>query len=422
MAPGRRASRRQRRTATSVAAAAVACALLAACGSGSSPARYLPVVSWYVGPDRLDAETLAGTCNDAAQGRYRIEVEQLPADVGARRSELVQRLLADDESMDLLSLDTASTAELAAAGVLAPVPAAQAATLSEGVTPAALAAATWDGRLVAAPWFLDPQVLWFRGTTAERAGLDTTQPITWDDLVAGAQRLGVSVEIEDRDGSGLAEWVNALVAGSGGSLLGGAGRATEVGLDTAAGRAAASVVELYDDAGVGPGPSRDALTRFAGAGGGFLLASTSAISDPALAGVQTDLRAAAYPVDGTAAVAPLAGVGLAVPASARDRAEAFEAIACLTSATSLQALATGPQHTPSRVGVLDDPAVAPAFRSLDAAKASASTGVTVPVTPLWANVVDALDETWRPVAGVTQDGTPRTSQAEVEAVVEGTVR
>jgi multiple sugar transport system substrate-binding protein len=421
-APRRAASRWRRRAAASAAVAAASCAL-AACGSGADDAGSVPVVSWYVGPDRLDAETLAATCTDEAQGRYRVQVEQLPDDVGQRRALLVRRLLAGDDAIDLLSLDTASTPELAAAGLLTPVPASRVAALSDGVTPAALAAATHDGRLVAAPWFLDPQVLWFRGTTAERAGLDTTQPISWDELVAGAERLGVSVEIEDRDGGGLAAWVNALVTGSGGSLLSGSGRSTEVGLDTDAGRSAASVVELYAGAGVGPGPSRDALTRFAGGSGGFLLASTSAVSDPALTAVQSDLRATAYPLDGAAAsVPPLAGVALAVPRSAGDPERAFEVVTCLTSPASLQALATGPQHVPSRVGVLDDPAVAPVFRSLDAAKAAATTGVTVPATPLWANVVDALDETWRPLAQVTQGATPATSQAEVEAVVEGTIR
>lgn len=419
-APGRPASRWRRRAAGSVVVLSL-CAT-AACGSDDDAGNAIPTVSWYVGPDRLDAVALAQTCTNEAAGDYTIEVEQLPTGVVERRALLVRRLLAQDPSIDLLSLDTALTAELAGAGFLTPVPDAQASAATEGVGAQALAAATYDGRLVAAPWFLDPQVLWFRGNTAERAGLDTTQPISWDDLIAGAQRLGVTIEIEDRDGSGLSEWVNALVAGGGGSLLAGTGRSATVGLDSDAGRAAASVVELYDQAGVGPGPSTDALTRFAGPGGGFLLASTSAVSDPALAAVQTDLRATAYPVAGNTSVAPLAGVGLAVPAGAGDPDEAFDAVACLTSPTVLQGLATGPQHAPSRSAVLDDPAVAPSFRTVDVARAALATGVTVPSTPFWSLVVDAIDETWLPVAGVTQDETPGRSQVEVEAAVEGRIR
>jgi multiple sugar transport system substrate-binding protein len=403
-------------------AAAVPLCVAAACGAGPDAVRDLPTVSWFVGPDQLDAEALASVCTDQAAGRYRVEVEQLPTDVTDRHALLVRRLLAQDDSMDVLSVDSAFTTELAGAGFLAPVPDDQAAVLADGVSPQALAAASHDGSLVVAPWFLDPQVLWFRGSTAERAGLDTTRPITWDDLVAGAQRIGVSVEIEDRDGSSLAEWVGALVAGSGGSLLSGEGRAATVGLDSAPGRNAASIVELYHQAGIGPGPSADAATRFAGAGGGFLIASTSAIADPDLAAVQADMRATAYPAAGDTSVAPLAGVGLGVPSHARDRDEAFDAIACLTSTPLLQQLATDAQHVPAKLGVLDDPAVATALRSTDVARAAVETGRTVPATPFWAAVVDAIDETWTPISGVTQDATPRVSQHEVQAAVEGTIR
>lgn len=393
--------------------------MVAACGAATPSAR---VVTWYVGPDRLDATTLASTCTDQAAGRYRIDVEQLPDDVTARHALLVRRLLAQDDSIDVLSLDSSFTTEFAAAGFLAPIPAARVATYSEGIVPAALAAATHDGTLVAAPWFYDPQVLWYRGNTAERAGLDTTKPISWDDLVAGAQRLGVTVEIEDRDGSGLSEWVNALVAGTGGSLISGDGRSAKVGLDTDAGRAAASIVELYHQSGVGPGPSAGALARFAGPGGGFLLASTSAIADPALAAVQADMRATSYPAAVDASIAPVAGVELAVPAHAKNRAQAFSVIDCLTSPTSLQTLMTGPQHSASRLSTYQDPAVPTSFRSAEVALTALATGLSVPQTPFWANVIDALDETWLPVSSVTQDETPEASQAEVRAAVEGTVR
>lgn len=395
--------------------------VLAACGSSGEDSA-APTLSWYVGPDHLDTTLLAQTCTDQADGQYTIEVEQLPTDVSARHALLVRRLLAADTSMDLLSLDTAFTSEFAGAGFLARIPAAQAAAFSEGIAPPALAAASHGGRLAVVPWFLDPQVLWYRGNTAERAGLDPTKPISWDDLVTGAQRLGVTIQIEDRDGSGLAEWVNALVAGGGGALLTGEGRSAKAGLTTDAGRAAASVVEFYDEAGVGPGPSPDALRAFAGPDGGFLIASTSAIADPTLGPVQSDMVAAAYPVIGNASVAPLAGVALAVPADAPNAELSFAAIGCLTSPPVLQQLMSGPQHSASRVTTYDDPGVKAAFRGGEVARAAVPTGVTVPATSLWSVVTDALVETWSPIADVTQGTTPRTSQPEVEAAIEGRIR
>ncbi len=362
---------------------------------------------------------MASTCTAEAAGAYRIEVAQLPTDVTARHDQLVRRLLAGDPSIDLLSLDSSFTAELAAAELLTPVPQAKVAQYGEGVAPAALAAATYGGRLVAAPWFFDPQVLWYRGNIAERAGLDTRKPISWDDLVAGAERLGVTVQIEDRDGSGISEWVSALVAGAGGSILDGSGRGATVGLDTTAGRAAASVVEFYRQAGVGPGPSAEALREFAAPGGGFLLASTSAISDPTVAAVQADMSAAAYPVVGDASIAPLAGVALAVPSAAPTPDLSFRAIDCLTSAPVLEQLMTGPQHAASRLSTFDAEDVASSFRSADVARAALESGATVPSTPYWSRIVGALDETWLPISGVGQDGTPESSQNAVEAVVQG---
>ncbi|MEH3033512.1 MAG: hypothetical protein PGN07_05610 [Aeromicrobium erythreum] len=82
--------------------------------------------------------------------------------------------------------------------------------------PAALRASSEDGRLVAAPWWIDPYLLWYRGLSAERAGLDATKPVTWDDLLAGAERVGGTVQIDDPDGQGLASWVDALVRGAAG--------------------------------------------------------------------------------------------------------------------------------------------------------------------------------------------------------------
>ena len=239
------------------------CASLAACGSSGAKPDSTPTLTWYVGPDRADTTALARTCTAAADGAYEIRVKQLPTDVNARHAMLVRRLQAKDTSIDLLSLDSAFTAEFSAAQFLAPLPEELKAAFGKDIAPAALAAATYDGQLAVAPWWFDPQLLWYRGNVAERAGLDTTKPISWDDLVAGAERLGVTIQMADDDGTGLAQWVNALVAGAGGKLIDGTGRDAKVGLDSDAGRAAASVVEFYLDADRGPGPSKDALKKFA---------------------------------------------------------------------------------------------------------------------------------------------------------------
>lgn len=404
------------------AAVLLVCLAAGACGADGDRPGAVPTLTWYVGPDRVDAPALAATCTEQAGGAYRIAVEQLPTDLTTRHDLLVRRLRAADDTIDLLSLDTSFTAEFAAAGFLAPVPRGKVGALRAGIAQTARAAATYDGELVVAPWFMDPQVLWSRGNLAERAGLDTTQPISWDDLVAGAQRLGVTIQVQDRDGSGLSDWVNALMVGGGGSIVTGSGRDAEVGLAGDAGRGAASTVELYEESQVGPGPSRDALSAFAAPDGGFLLASVSAVADPALAGVSGDMVATAYPAVGDTSVAPLAGVGLAVPKHAPRTDESWAAIECLTSPELLRPLMAEAQHGASRLATYNDPAVKGAFPQGEVARAAVKSGATAPATPYWFQVVRALDETWRPTADVTQDTTPDTSQAAVEAAIEGTLR
>src|SRR3712207_9413719 len=78
--------------------------------------------------------------------------------------------------------------EFAQAGFLAPVPDDLAGRVTEGVVQSSIDSATWDGELVAIPFWANTQLLWYRQSVAEAAGLDMTQPVTWEQLVTAAQR------------------------------------------------------------------------------------------------------------------------------------------------------------------------------------------------------------------------------------------
>ena len=332
---------------------------------------------------------------------------------------LVRRLLAKDTSIDLLSLDSAFTAEFAAAQFLAPLPEELKATFGKDIAPAALAAATYDGQLAVAPWWFDPQLLWYRGKVAERAGLDTTKPISWDDLVSGADRLGVTIQMADDDGSGLAQWVNALLAGAGGKLVDGTGRHPKVGLDTPAGRAAATVIRFYLDSDRGPGPSKDALKKFAAPNGGFLIAPSSVIADPDVAAVASDMAWTAYPAVTDKSVAPLSGVGLAVPLYAPHSDLSYRAISCLTSPTSLTSIMASAGHSASRLTTYDDPSVKRSYPMAAVTRPAVTSGVALPVTPYWQVAEAALEDSVLPLRDFSQDTTFKRSQQDVLAAIAG---
>lgn len=383
---------------------------LGACGSDDA-AGSSPVVDWLVVPGRTDQAALADTCAREAGGDYTVRLHELPANIDDRHTDLVRRLSGANSSVDVLSLETPLIAEMSGAGFLAPLSATRQATWGEGVAPGALKASTNDGRLVAAPWWFDPQLLWYRGATAERAGLDVTAPITWDDLIAGADRLGVTVQIDDLDGSGTSEWVAALVTAGGGDLL--------TGLDTGAGRTAAAVVESYRESRVGPGPSASAIAEFTGANGGFLLAPSSAISATPMQAVAPELAVAAYPVISTTAPAPAAGISLAVSRDSANQKESADLISCLVAPRQQRDLVLQTGHAAARTATFDDDIVQRDSPTAAVVKKALATAQPVPVTPYWATIQRAIDRTWRPISQVTAAATPQDSQREVSAAVAG---
>lgn len=400
--------------------AAVSVVLLSACSAAPVASAHPSVLQWYLPPDRVDAAALARACSAQSDGAYEIRTHTLPADADARHNLLVRRLGAKDRSIDIIGLDDWATAELAAARLLAPIPAELVPEYSRAVFPKALAAASYDGVLVAAPWWLDPQLLWVRGSAAERAGLDLSKPISWEELLAGAARIGVSVDVDDHNGRGVADWVSALIADAGGTVVDGQGRRPNVGLSGAAGSAAAAVSQLYAESSDAPGPSPDATARFAGTHGGFLLAPSSALSDPALAPVARELAWAPYPVidAATRGIAPLAGVNLAVPMSAPHAELSFAAISCLTSDTVMAALMFSAGHSAARSTAYSAPGVAESFPMAGVVRSSLAGGATVPQTPYWHLVRAALEQTWLPLSAVTA-ATPRTAQHVVRALLAG---
>jgi multiple sugar transport system substrate-binding protein len=170
-------------------------AIAAACSGDDG--RGPPTLTWYANPDNGGQARLAARCEAESGRRYRLRVLALPRDATQQREQLVRRLAARDASIDLMSLDLPFVPEFAAAGFLRPFTVEEAAPLAEGVLDAPLASATWRGRLVAAPFVANAQLLWYRRSVARRAGLDpAAAPVTWDALVEAAERTATTVEVQ----------------------------------------------------------------------------------------------------------------------------------------------------------------------------------------------------------------------------------
>ncbi|MEY2455113.1 MAG: trehalose/maltose transport system substrate-binding protein, partial [Acidimicrobiaceae bacterium] len=168
----------------SLLALVVLASSVAACGSSSS----LPTLNWYINPDNGGQAELAKACTDAAGGRYQVKTSLLPSDATSQREQLVRRLAANDSSIDLMSLDPPFVAEFANAGFLRSFSDADTAVFTDGVLKGPVASAMWNGKLVAAPFWANTQLLWYRKSVAQKAGIDpSASAVTWDQVIKAAE-------------------------------------------------------------------------------------------------------------------------------------------------------------------------------------------------------------------------------------------
>ena len=187
-----------------------------------------------------------GGCTEAANGAVHDRDVAAPRNADRQREQLVRRLAAHDSSIDLMSLDPPFAPELAQAGFLAPVPADVAVRASARTSSTApLAAATWNDKLVAVPFWANTQLLWYRKSVAQKAGLDMTPA----GHLGPADQGGAGPDgsrSAPRAARGVATvWINALVESAGGHII--AKNSTDpdkiqLGLDTPAGQRAAQVM------------------------------------------------------------------------------------------------------------------------------------------------------------------------------------
>ena len=122
--------------------------MLAACGTSSASTG--PVtLNFYFYPDGSGAtQQSIDNCNKQSGGKYTISYQQLPAAADGQRQQMVRRLAAHDNTMDILGLDVTWEAEFAQAGWVEPWTGANKAAAENGTLKPALDTAMWKGKLV----------------------------------------------------------------------------------------------------------------------------------------------------------------------------------------------------------------------------------------------------------------------------------
>ena len=424
-----------RRTRHLAAVAAVAVALpLAACAAESGP----PTLTWYINPDNGGQVEIAARCTQEADGRYRLATEVLPRDAASQREQLARRLAAKDSSIDIMSLDPPFIPELAEPGFLAPIPQDVAQKVTTDVVQGALDGATWKDELVAIPFWANTQLLWYRKSVAEAAGLDPAkEPVTWQQIMDAAKEQGKVLGVQGAKAESLTVWVNALVESAGGHVLENPEAPADelrLGLESDAGRAAAEIIGTIGREGLGGAglPTADenaTMTVFQRDSGSFMVnwpfvwsATNAAVEDGTLdASLVDDIGWALYPrVDAdTESRPPYGGISLGIGAFSEHVDLALEAAQCIVTPENQAEYFATNGNPPASTKAYDDPAVRKAFPMADVIRESLEQAAPRPQTPYYNEVSTGLQETWHPPADVDPDTTPRRSTDFITAVLRG---
>jgi multiple sugar transport system substrate-binding protein len=413
---------------------AVAAPLAACASEGSGP----PTLVWYINPDDGGQATIAQQCTEAANGAYAIKVETLPRDASAQREQLARRLAASDSSIDIMSLDPPFIPELAEPGFLAPVPDAVASKVTQNVVAGALAGAKWKDKLVTVPFWANTQLLWYRKSVAQAAGLDpATAPVTWDQIMKAAKDQGKYLSVQGTKAESLTVWINALVASGGGKIIENPSAPAEelkLGLESPAGEAAATIMGTIGKENLGgPAlPTEDesaSLTIFQGDKGSFMVnwpfvwsATNAGVKDGTLPqSLVDDIGWALYPqvTADKPSAPPYGGINLGVGAFSKHVDLAYQATECIvTPEHQAQYFATN-GNPPSNTESYADPAVKTAFPMADVIRQSLEQAVPRPQTPYYNEVSTGLQQTWHPPSSVDPKTTPTKSTDYITAVLHG---
>lgn len=395
--------------------------ILSACSQAESGP---PVLNWYINPDNGGQAALAEKCSTASNGAFRIAVSVLPNDATAQREQLVRRLAAKDASIDLMSLDPPFIPEFAAAGFLRTFTEAEAAELTDGVLEGPVDSATWEERLVAAPFWANTQLLWYRKSVAGRSGVDpSSRPVTWGQIIDGAEQAQATVGVQGNRYEGYMVLVSALVSSAGGQILRNpeAGKDVDPAIDSEAGRRASAVIAALAGSGardpaLSTSDEEAARAAFQGERGGYMVnwpyvygAAQEAVAGGTLdQEVLDDIGWARYPQveSGMESRPPLGGISLGIGAFSSHDDLAIEAVRCITSVDSQIEYMVGAKNPGARAEVYDDPEVREIFPMADLIRESIDASAPRPKTPYYTDVSTAVVRSFHPPSSVDPERTP----------------
>jgi len=408
-----------------MAALGVVCAaaLAAGCGSGGSGSGP-PTLNWYVFKEPGGAyDQAVATCNKEAAGKYKIAYQALPTDANQQRELLVRRLAAKDSSVDLVGSDVIWTAEFAEAGWIKPWTGVNRARAVRDKLAGPLKTVQYKGRVWAAPFTSNTQLLWYRKDLVPNPG----EKATWNQIIDTAIKKGKSIEVQGNQYEGLTVWVNALVAGAGTPLV------SQTGKVTASDRAiqdAATIVHRLATTKAAPAglaTNKEDEARLGFESGRSVYQTNYTFIYPSAAevpgGFQKKIGWGRYPRTGANRPSrpPLGGLNVAVGNYTKHAALAYQAALCLSQPKNQAIAAEKGGLSPTSEAVYNDPKVKKAFPFAAELRTSIQQAAPRPVTPAYSDISLAIQKTFHPENQVNPKDVVQKLQDRLDKAAEGKI-
>ncbi|MDQ3742516.1 MAG: extracellular solute-binding protein [Actinomycetota bacterium] len=338
------------------AAVLVTSVALTACGGdGGGGANALNFYIFYEPGGGI--QKVAKQCSDDSGGKYNIEFKYLPSQADAQREQLVRRLGAEDESIDLMGLDIIWTGEFANAGWLDPVPEDVVGPASSMVFQSVLETAKFEDRMYAVPIWSNTQLLWYRKDKVQEP------PATWDEMIDIAEREGMKINVQANRYEGLVVWANAMLQSAGTEFVSGP---TEVALEEEPTKRALEVMGRLASSKAAPTgidtSTEDSARLGFETGDSVFMVNYPFVYSSAKENapkIFENMGAAVFPKvdEDKDAKPPLGGINIGVSAFSKKKDLAYEAIRCLIKAENQTTIAEMGGLPPVREDLYDEEAV-----------------------------------------------------------------
>jgi len=388
--------------------AAVVAPLVTACGSGSSSGA-VPTLNWYIGKQSGGwIENAIANCNKQAAGQYQIKFQELPSRATDQREQLVRRLAANDSSIDIVGMDVIWTAEFANADWIVPFPDSQRPALTDGVLRGPVQSGTYQGKLYAAPFTSNTQLLWYRKDLVPTPPPD----FTWQQMIDQAAALGKSVQIQGARAESLNVTFNSLLESAGGRFLNNpeAGQDATVSLEQAPTVAALTALHnlaISSAANPSLNTAEEDSSRQAFEEGNsvyeinYPFIYPSAAESTAVPDLQKKLGWARFPrvYPNVPSRPPLGGFNLSVGASSKHKDQAFQAIQCIRQPAN-QLFAAQNGGNPPTTSAVYDQLTTQQYPFKDVLRESINDAAPRPVSPAYNDLSLAVQNTIHPLGSI----------------------